>query len=114
MSRCRAGLACIPVLAVAASSLAVVVAAAPPAEPPVAQGARLKVDITGFDGDAAALLRAITAFEKSNGGIVVEARYANRAGVGGYEGAVAHGNQVTFMRVDRPTAGGGALAGDRG
>lgn len=84
----------------AAASLA---AAAPAPGQTVGVKPTLRIDLTGFSGDAAALPNAVSAIEKMSGGRVAEIRFDNIDGVPGYDVALAQGGHMKFQRYAAPS-----------
>jgi hypothetical protein len=89
-------------LAAAGSLAAVGPVLAQSAARSVPMAPRPGVSLAGFSGDAQALPNAISAIEAATGGRVVEIRYNNVAGVGGFDFVLARDSQLSFERVTGP------------
>jgi uncharacterized membrane protein YkoI len=57
-------------------------------------------DISGFSGTQNTLPRIISNAASISGGDVIEARYANKNGVAGYDLVIAKGGQLNFVRLN--------------
>jgi uncharacterized membrane protein YkoI len=68
---------------------------------PVAQPARAIGDVSAFHGSPQTLIRIINDVEQTNPGRVIEIRFDDSSGTPGFDVAIVHEGQVTFMRLER-------------
>lgn len=81
------------------AAMTAVLAASGPALSQVSQPSNPLGDINDFSGDTNTLPSVITNVASATGGDVIEARFARRNGVGGYDVLISKGGQLDFIRL---------------